>query len=135
MQVASEGRGVKLTAGDQKRLGKYHDLVAWQRAIEFVSLVYNQSEKWPQSEVHGLAAEIRRAAIAVPANIAEGRGRNGRKEFRRYLGIAHGSLCGVETMIVIAHRQGFLDEFQRDGLLERSGEVGRLINGLYQSLR
>ena len=99
-----------------------------------MSLVYNQSEKWPHSEIHGLAAEIRRAAVSVPTNIAEGRGRNGRKEFRRHLSIAHGSLCEVETMVIIAHRQGFLDEFQRDGLLERSSEVGRLINGLYQSL-
>ena len=113
----------------------FRDLIVWQRGMAAAVGVYRLTQQFPKEELYGLTSQIRRAAVSVPANIAEGRGRNGRKEFRRYLGIAHGSLCQVETMIIIAHRQGFLDEFQRDGLLDRSGEVGRLINGLFQSLR
>jgi four helix bundle protein len=112
----------------------YQDLIAWQRAIEMVDLVYKFTSKWPQSEMYGLTAQIRRAAVSVPANIAEGQGRNGRKEFLHYLSIAHGSLCEVETMIIIANRQGFLDDQCRSEFLSCSREVGRLINGLYRSL-
>jgi four helix bundle protein len=113
----------------------YETLVAWQKAIDLVEHVYQASRNWPQDEVFGLRNQVRRAAVSVPSNIAEGRGRTGTSEYLHHLSIAHGSLCEVGTQIVIAQRLRYLDEATCKALKGQIDEVGRLIGGLIRSLR
>ena len=113
---------------------KYTELIAWQKAIDFVEAVYRFSSTFPGSELYGLTGQLRRAAVSVPSNIAEGQSRNSSREFIHYLGIAYGSLSEVETQLVIAQRLKYIDCVELEGLLEKAGEVGRLINGLSNSI-
>jgi four helix bundle protein len=112
----------------------YRDLLAWQRAMDVVDAVYKTTRFWPHDELYGLVSQVRRAAVSVPSNIAEGQGRAGIKEFMNHLSIARGSLLEVETQIIIAQRQNYISGSDADGLLESSAEVGRLINGLIRAL-
>ena len=112
----------------------YRDLVVWQKGMDTVELVYRFSEKFPSSETYGLSSQIRRAAISVPSNIAEGQGRTGTKEFLHHLSIAYGSLLEVETQAQIAQRLGYVGYEGCDEILQATGEVGRLLSGLMNSL-
>jgi len=113
----------------------YRELFAWQKSMAVVKIVYAQSQSWPREELVGLTSQIRRAAVSVPANIAEGQGRTGKREFAHHLSIAKGSLHELETLILIASDLRYLDHTVRDALLAQTDEVGRLIGGLLRSLR
>jgi four helix bundle protein len=102
--------------------------------MDLVDQVYAASAKWPASEFYGLVAQIRRAAVSIPANIAEGHGRNGRREYVYHLGIARGSLCEVETMVMVAARQHYGDGEQARCILSTSTEVGKLLRALLRAL-
>jgi four helix bundle protein len=117
------------------REGSYRDLVAWQKAMTFVEEVYHITGGWPVAETHGLINQVRRAAVSIPANIAEGQGRSGTKEFLHHLSIAHGSLYEVETHLLIALRLDYLDTHVCQTLTAQSEEIGRLIGGLIRRLR
>jgi len=108
----------------------HRDLVAWQVAIDLVEGVYRLTEGFPSEERFGLATQLRRAAVSVPSNIAEGAGRIGEKEFVRFLGIARGSLSEVETQLHIARRLGYINASNDvDALISRLfGLIGGLIN-------
>ncbi len=112
----------------------YRELIAWQKAMDLVEAVYITTKEFPSEELYGLTSQLRRAAISVPSNIAEGQGRKSTKEFVHHLSIAYGSLCEVETQVLIALRLAYLDDGQADKLLALAGEVGRLINGLANDL-
>src|SRR5579862_7466163 len=88
----------------------YRDLIVWQKAMDLATLVYQSTESFPQKEVFGLTNQLRRAAVSIPSNIAEGQGRNSNLDFRRFLGISRGSLQEVETQLELARRLGYLDE-------------------------
>jgi four helix bundle protein len=90
------------------RSRSYRDLDVWRLAIEFVKDVCRVIEKFPPSEIYGLTNQLRRAAISIPSNIAEGQGRNSSKEFRQFLVVALGSLAEVETQLIIANGIGYL---------------------------
>lgn len=113
---------------------RYSDLVAWQRAMDLVEDIYKISEKFPKSEIYGLTSQLRRAAVSVPSNIAEGYGRSGRREFAHALPIALGSLAEVETQILIAERLGYLAADSRETLMESSTQTGRIVVGLMNSM-
>ena len=112
----------------------YRGLIAWQKAMDLVEHVYRASAVFPREETYGLRNQVRRAAVAIPSNIAEGQGRGGAKEFLRFLSIAHGSLREVETQILISDRLGYIDPPTTSAVLDRSAEVGRLLNGLMNSI-
>jgi four helix bundle protein len=112
----------------------YQDLVAWQKAMDLVELVYTSTRSWPREEIYGLTSQVRRAAVSIPSNIAEGQGRTSTKEFMHHLSMAYGSLREVETQVLIAKRLGYLPGDIIERLLANTGEVGRLINGLSRSL-
>ena len=112
----------------------YRDLLAWQKAMELVEMVYEATKVFPKEEAYGLMSQLRRAAVSVPSNIAEGQGRTTDKEFQNFLSIAHGSVREVETQILIAQRLHFMPAEQAETLLNQAGEVGRLIKGLWNSL-
>jgi four helix bundle protein len=102
---------------------KYSDLIAWQKAMDLVAVVYQLTAEFPKAEVYGLTSQLRRAAVSVPSNIAEGYARSGRREFAHALSIALGSLAEVETQILIAERLGYLAADSRANLLELSAEA------------
>ncbi len=110
----------------------YKDLIAWQKAMDLVAEVYLATREFPTEERYGLVSQLRRAAVSIPSNIAEGQGRLTTGEFRHFLGQARGSLCEVETQLLIAHKLGFLADVQP--ILLRLAEVGRILNGLISSL-
>jgi four helix bundle protein len=112
----------------------YRELIAWQKAMDLVVLVYKATAALPPEERYGLTSQARRAAVSIPANIAEGQGRNSTREFLNFLSIAHGSLREVETHVLIAQRLNYLDEQVTGAVMDLASEVGRLVNGLSNSL-
>jgi four helix bundle protein len=110
------------------------ELIAWQKSMDLVVGVYRITKSFPASELYGLTSQLRRAAVSVPSNIAEGQGRGTPTEFVRFLRIAHGSLREVETQLLIAQRLEYLKEADLMPLLDLAAETGRLINGLLNSL-
>jgi four helix bundle protein len=115
-------------------LRSYQELVAWEKSMALVSDIYRCTQGFPKEEIYGLTSQIRRAAVSVPSNIAEGRGRLTRGEFKQFLGHARGSVFELETQVSIARDLGFLDEKSTKNLLERISEVGRILSGLLNSL-
>jgi four helix bundle protein len=113
----------------------YRDLIVWQRAFQFALEIYKATSHFPSEEKYGLIAQLRKAGVSVPSNIAEGEGRNSRAEFRRFLLIAHGSLREVETQILMADALKYLKRDDTANLTSMASEVGRLINGMCRSLR
>jgi four helix bundle protein len=110
-------------------------LVAWQKAIEFVRQVYEMTAAFPHEEMFGLKSQMRRSAVSVPSNIAEGQGRTSRGEFLQFLGHARGSLYELETQIVIAETLGYIAREQQDRMLQDAQQLGRILNGLIGSLK
>ena len=115
-------------------LATFHDLVAWQKAMELVVEIYKATSIFPKDELYGLTSQLRRAGVSVPSNIAEGQGRNSPREFAQFLSIAYGSLCEIETQLLIANQLNYLPDSQLHALVIRVNEVARLVNGLSNSL-
>ena len=116
-------------------LKSYRDLLVWQRAIELVVLVYRLSAEFPRDEIYGLTAQIRRASVSVPSNIAEGYGRATRKEYVQFLSIAQGSLKELETQAILAERLSYATSEQVERLLSDSERLGKMLGSLIRSLR
>lgn len=112
----------------------YRDLLAWQKAMDLVESVYHVTQAFPREEVYGLTSQLRRAAISIASNIAEGQGRRSSRDFLRFLSIAYGSLREVETQILIAERLRYINASQRTTVIDQSSEVGRLVNGLMRTV-
>jgi four helix bundle protein len=112
----------------------YKDLAAWQKAMDLVTATYRSTASFPKDEQFGLTSQLRRAAVSIPSNIAEGQGRLSEKEFRYFLGQARGSVMEVETQIQIAQNLGYIKAEQTKELLELCAEVGRILNGLLASI-
>jgi four helix bundle protein len=112
----------------------YRDLVAWQKSMDLIVDIYSCTQKFPKSEMYGLISQLRRAAVSVPSNIAEGHARCSTGEFKQFLGHALGSVMEMETQILIGERLGYLDPTQSKHLIERTTEIGKIVNGLLRSL-
>ncbi|NEV62352.1 four helix bundle protein [Thiorhodococcus minor] len=113
----------------------YRDLIAWQKSMDLVDEIYRLTRQFPPEEKFGLSNQLRRAAVSIPSNIAEGQGRQSQAELIRFLQIAHGSLREVETQIMIACRQAYIMPAEEKRTLEMSAEAGRLIQGLINKLK
>ena len=112
----------------------YRDLVVWQKAITWVEAVYIATRGWPSDERFGLISQVRRAAISVPSNIAEGCARRSTAEFVRFLSIARGSLAEVETQLIISHKLAYTEEETSASLLKSADEISRMLAGLITKL-
>jgi len=119
---------------DLPRSKGYRDLLVWQRPIEMVESVYGLTAEFPASERFGLVAQMRRAAISVPSNVAEGYGRQSTGEFRQFLGVARGSNCELETQLILSRRLGFGSEEKLSNAERLNAEVSRLLHGYMKSL-
>lgn len=119
----------------------FRDLIAWQRAMGLCKAVYDLSTGFPDSERFGLTAQIRRAAVSIPSNIAEGYGRNRKMDYLRFLDMARGSLCEVETQLLLVQELGWLGPGSCDGsndgmtgCLELVRELDRILYGLVKAV-
>jgi len=111
-------------------VGSYRDLVIWQKAVDLAKCVYEVSRSFPHEEKYGLTSQIRRAAVSVPSNIAEGQARYGKKEFVRFLYIAKGSLAELDTQCTLALEFGYIEKERNQQVLERISELQRMIYSL-----
>ncbi|WP_174279576.1 four helix bundle protein [Sphingomonas bacterium] len=113
----------------------YRDLIVWQRSLELAERVYQFTRAYPRDELFGLTSQTRRAATSVVANIAEGHGRGTRGAYAGFVRIARGSLCELETHLLLAARIGLGDPLQIDQLLTDTDEIGRMLRALIARLR
>jgi len=115
-------------------IDSFRKLVIWQRAIQMCVATYRLTEAFPRSERYGLTNQLRRAAISVPSNIAEGYGRLSRLQYRHFLGIARGSNLELQTQLVIAAELGFANAEQIKPVEQLSVEVGRMLTAMLKRL-
>jgi four helix bundle protein len=123
--MASRGRVIR----------DFRDLEVWQKAMDLVVETYRVTRSFPSEERYGLTAQVRRAAVSVPSNIAEGRGRFGLGGFLYHLSVATGSLMELETQLLIAERLEYLTPDDAQVVLRRTVEVRRLLAGMVRALR
>lgn len=113
----------------------FRQLVAWQKAYQIALDIYRATGGFPSAEVYGLTSQMRRAAVAIPANIAEGYNRQHRKEYLQFLSIAYGSLAEMETYLLLALDLGYLKPDAFNLIDDARKDVGRILSGLIRSLR
>ena len=112
----------------------YRDLKVWQLAMDLAELCYRTTRRFPKDELYGMTSQIRRAAASVPANIAEGHGRNSRGEYIQFLRVAQGLLKELETHLLLAQRVGLTDENAVVPTLNKSETLGKMLRALIRSL-
>lgn len=113
----------------------YRELIAWQKAMKLVTEVYAAAHLFPNEERFGLTNQLRRAAVSVPSNIAEGQARFSQKEFHHFLSQARGSLVEIETQLVIARELRYIHPAKTESLLALTDELGRILNGLIAAIK
>lgn len=112
----------------------YRDLIVWQKSMNLVTLVYKMTVQFPTDEKFGLISQIKRSAVSIPSNIAEGYGRNYRKDYSRFLQIARGSLFENQTQLEIAVNLGIIKTEDLKEIQELSIEVEKMLNSLIKKL-
>jgi four helix bundle protein len=110
--------------------GDYRDLLVWQKAIEVAERIYNVTKRFPTNERFGLTSQMRRAAVSIPSNIAEGQGRFSPGEFRQFLSIATGSTRELETQVILASKLHYIDPEETEPLLDMICRLGKFVNRL-----
>ena len=115
--------------------GTYADLEVWQAAVELAVQVYRLTATFPKTEIYGLTSQLRRAAVSVPSNIAEGKGRASDKELMQFLCHARGSLFEIETQFAITARLGYTAPEDGDEIRRQTSRIGQILNGLIRSVR
>jgi four helix bundle protein len=116
-------------------MNSYRDLRVWQLGMDISKQVYRLTVNFPKSEQFGLTSQAQRAAVSIPANIAEGHARDSTKEYQYHLSVARGSLAELETLMTLAHEFGYLLPVQYDALLAELEEMSRTLRGLQKALR
>src|SRR3954471_16997529 len=115
--------------------GSYRDLIAWQKAMALVTAIYRATDVFPSREMYGLTRQVREAAVSVPSNIAEGKGRQTKRDYLQFLYRARGSLLEVETQLEVGRNLGYLEESKFGALFNQAAETGRILNGLITNVR
>ncbi len=118
-----------------ERIESFRDLRVWQQARRLATSVYRLTKSSPANERFGLTQQLRRAAVSVPSNIAEGWGRGAGRDFTRFLHIARGSLCEIETQLLLSEDLGFLRDSEYDALLAEVYDCSRMLSGLIRSMQ
>jgi four helix bundle protein len=120
--------------GSSMKVKSYKDLIVWQKAMDLVEMVYQTTKEFPRGELYGLTNQLRRAAVSIPSNIAEGHARKSTAEFRNFLSIARGSLAEVETQLLIARRLSYINKQRLEVILSVQVEVNKMTNALINKL-
>ncbi|MGA9558962.1 MAG: four helix bundle protein [Terriglobales bacterium] len=113
----------------------YRDLIAWRKACELALEIYRSTQAFPRAEVYGLTSQMRRAAVSIASNIAEGKGRYSQKEFVQFLFRARGSLLEIETQLHIAHELSYLETKTFQQIQYETVELGGILSGLIKSIQ
>ena len=113
----------------------YRDLLVWKKGIELAQSVYQAAKRLPKEELYGLSDQMRRAAVSIPSNIAEGCARGSDREFARFLSIAQGSIAELETQIILCRNFNFFDEETEKKLLFLTEEESKMLRALLLKLR
>jgi four helix bundle protein len=114
---------------------RFKELKVWEKSMDIAVDVYKLTSRFPKEELFGLASQVKRSAVSMPSNIAEGAGRNSEGEFVHFLGMANGSACELETQLLIAARLGFVPEAAINELTERINDVQNMTFGLQKKLK
>jgi four helix bundle protein len=112
----------------------YRDLEVWQKSMGLAKEVYQVTSSFPTDEKFGLTNQMRRAAVSIPSNLAEGHARSGTQEFKHFISMAIGSVAELETQILLSAELGYLNENRKSDLFEQLDIIGKMLRGLYKSL-
>jgi four helix bundle protein len=115
-------------------MNKFKELKVWQKSIHHVTTIYSATSGFPIEEIYGLTSQIRRCAISIPSNIAEGAGRGTKKEFSHFLDLAKGSSFELETQLIISRELRFIDQNRVESILSELDEIQKMITELQKSL-
>jgi len=113
----------------------YKDLIVWQKSIPLVVLIYTITRGFPQEELYGLISQMRKSAISIPSNIAEGYGRRSSGDYQRFLNVSMGSLFELETQVLIASELGFVGEAAYADASAQIDEIERMLSALIEKLK
>ncbi len=116
-------------------ISRFRELKAWQLGMDLTEKVYLLTDSFPKSEIYGLSSQIRRCAVSIPSNLAEGHGRTSAKEFLQFIAIAYGSICELETQILLSHRLKYLDTSNLETVSALLTETSKTIRGLQKAIR
>lgn len=116
-------------------MGTFRDLLIWQKSMVLVTEIYTLSNNFPKEEIYGLTSQVRRSAISIPSNIAEGYGRNGNKDYLKFLNIAIASLFEMQTQLEIAFNLKYINQLQFNKTYEDSREVERMISAFSRKIK
>jgi four helix bundle protein len=119
----------------EPRCQSHRDLLVWQKALGLAVEIYRLTGGFPQAERFGLASQLRRAAVSIPSNVAEGSARRTTRDFAAFLHVARGSLAELDTQLSLAVKVGYLDESAHSQITPQVDEVGRMINAVLAGLR
>ena len=111
----------------------YKDLIIWQKSMDLVMEIYSLTKTFPREEIYGLSSQMRRAAVSIPSNIAEGHGRNSTKEYIKFLYIARGSICELQTQLILCQRMGYIDN-NASHFIDTTNEISKMLNSLVNKL-
>jgi four helix bundle protein len=116
-------------------MDSYRELKVWQKSMDIAERIFCLTQDFPKQQQYGLASQIQRAAVSIPANVAEGHGRSTTREYLRFLSIARGSLAELETELLLAKRIGFVDPLETAAVLEELDEISRMLRGLQNAIK
>jgi len=119
----------------KKSTNSFKDLIVWQKSMDLVIKIYQITNKFPKSEVYGISSQMRRSAVSIPSNIAEGRRRGSRKEYCNFLLIAYGSGAELETQAEIVKRLGFIDISSYNEISNLLTEIMKMLNSMLSKIR
>jgi four helix bundle protein len=115
-------------------ISTHRNLDVWKKSIDFVTTIYKTTESFPKSEIYGLTSQIRRSAVSIPSNIAEGATRKSKIEFKQFLYIALSSAAELETQLIIANNLNYINEHEFESLLEKLYAISRMTQGLIKTI-
>jgi four helix bundle protein len=115
--------------------GGYRDLVVWQKSYKVAQAIYKSTDVFPSKEIYGLVSQMRRSAVSIPSNIAEGYRRNSSGDFARFLSISFGSLAELETQILLSTDFGYMHKAESDKIMSALNEISKMLLGLIKKVR
>ena len=116
-------------------INTYRDLLVWQKAMNLVTDIYKSSQQYPSLEIYGLTSQMRRSAVSIPSNIAEGYGRRSTGDYKRFLQVATGSLFELQTQIEISFNLGYIRNSEFESLFEKTKELDRMLSSLINKIK
>ena len=116
-------------------MNNYKELKVWQKSVDLAVKINDATKNFPREEVYGLTSQIRRCAVSIASNIAEGAGRNSKKDFNNFLGISIGSSCELETQLIIAQRINLIDKTDLESIQQEINEIQKMNWSLKKSLK